>query len=67
MPEMNAEKAMANAMLNTFGRDAAQRASDNAYLEALICNDGQAAYWRRVMVLVIDSKARAPALMSNAA
>jgi hypothetical protein len=67
MPELNAEKKMAEAMVSTFGRDAAQRASDNAYLEALVCNDDRAAYWRRVTALLTNSKACAPALVSSAA
>jgi hypothetical protein len=67
MLELSAEKKMANAMLNAFGRDAAQRASDNAYLEELVCNDGQAAYWCRVTALLINSHASMPAVISRAA
>jgi len=65
--ELNAEKKMAEAMLCHFREDAAQRASDNAYLEALISNDGQAAYWRRVTALIVDSGQRMPALVARAA
>ncbi|HEX4106400.1 MAG TPA: hypothetical protein VHX92_09235 [Rhizomicrobium sp.] len=45
---------MAAAMLNTFGGEALQRASDNAHIESLVSNEAGAASWRRVMVMIRD-------------
>jgi hypothetical protein len=44
-------------MLNTFGAKAFQRASDNAHIESLVCNEAGADCWRRVMVMIRDSLA----------
>ena len=60
MPKLRAEQEMAHAMLGRFGAAAAQHASDNAHLEALLCDDGQAAYWRRVTALIVGFQTRAP-------
>jgi hypothetical protein len=60
MPKLRAEREMAYAMLGQFGDDAAERASDNAHLETLICDNGQAAYWRRVTALIVDFQFNTP-------
>ena len=60
MPKLRAEREMAYAMLGQFGDDAAQRASDNAHLETMIRDNGQAAYWRRVTALIVDFEIHAP-------
>jgi hypothetical protein len=60
MPELRAEKEMAYAMLGMFGADAARRASDNAYLESLICADEKAAYWRRVTAMIVGFQLHSP-------
>lgn len=62
-PTLKAEKEMAYAMIGMFGTDAAQRASDNAYLEALICEEQKAAYWRRVTALIVGYELHAPQVM----
>ncbi len=67
MPKLNAEREMAYAMLGQFGHDAAQRASDNAYLETLIRDNGQAAYWRRVTALIVDFQFHAPEALAASA
>lgn len=63
MPELQAEKEMAYAMIGMFGRDAAQRASDTAYQETLICEEQKAAYWRRVTALIVGYEFYAPQVM----
>ena len=55
---LSKETALATAMLNTFGRQAFQRASDNAHIESLVCNEAGADCWRRVMVMIRDSLAQ---------
>jgi hypothetical protein len=67
MPNLRAEREMAYAMLGQFGDAAAQRASDNAHLEALLCDDSQAAYWRRVTALIIGFQARTPDMIAASA
>jgi hypothetical protein len=63
MPELQAEKEMAYAMIGMFGDDAAQRASDTAHLEALICEETKAAYWRRVSALIAGYQLVAPQVL----
>jgi hypothetical protein len=53
-----AEKKKAEAMLLSFGRSAAQRASDHADRESLSGNHEKAAYWRRIMALIAGASRR---------
>jgi hypothetical protein len=52
---IDAESHEAAAMLTSLGRLAALRASDHANRESLNGNREQAAYWRRVMALIIGA------------
>ena len=63
MPELKAEMETAYAMLGMYGADAAQRASDNACLESLICEDEKAAYWRRVTALIVGFQLHSPQVL----
>ena len=63
MPELQAEKEMAYAMIGMFGEDAVRRASDTAILESLICEDDKAAYWRRVAALIAGYQLIAPQVL----
>jgi len=48
------EVELATAMLNAFGTQAFQRASDFAHIESLACDEAATARWRRIMVLIKD-------------
>jgi hypothetical protein len=50
-------------MIGMFGDDAAQRASETAHLEALICEEAKAAYWRRVSALIAGYQLVAPQVL----
>jgi len=63
MSGLKAEEDMAYAMIGMFGADAAQRASDHARLEALICEEQKAAYWRRVSALITGYEQVAPQIL----
>jgi hypothetical protein len=48
-------------LINIFGPAAAKLARENANYEMCVCNEDQAAYWRRVTALIVDLSMRFPA------
>jgi hypothetical protein len=55
------EREAAYALINIFGPAAAKLARENANYEMCVCNEDQAAYWRRVTALIVDLSMRFPA------
>ncbi len=46
------DRALAEAMLRVWGREAALKAGDNACTQAFMGNEDTALKWRRVMILI---------------